>query len=89
MTIGIDIEQFVTDPYGTGIQRVLHQLALNWPADVPASFVVPFQGGFGLLTPEEATRLLAIPFAPRDPETDLRDLVNAFLTETVTLKVQL
>jgi glycosyltransferase involved in cell wall biosynthesis len=89
MTIGIDIEQFVTDPYGTGIQRVLHQLALNWPADVPASFVVPFHGGFGLLTPEEATRLLAIPFAPRDPETDLRDLVNAFLEETVTLTVQL
>ena len=89
MTIGIDIEQFVTDPYGTGIQRVLHQLALNWPSEVPASFVVPFQRGFGLLTPEEATQLLAIPFAPRDPETDLRDLVNAFLEETVTLTVQL
>jgi glycosyltransferase involved in cell wall biosynthesis len=89
MTIGIDIEQFVTDPYGTGIQRVLHQLALNWPTDVPASFVVPFQGGFGLLTPEEATQLLAIPFAPRDPETDLRDLVNDFLAETLTLTVQL
>jgi glycosyltransferase involved in cell wall biosynthesis len=89
MTIGIDIEQFVTDPYGTGIQRVLQQLALNWPADVSASFVVPFQGGFGLLSPEEATQLLAIPFAPRDLETDLRDLVNAFLEETVTLTVQL
>jgi glycosyltransferase involved in cell wall biosynthesis len=89
MTIGIDIEQFVTDPYGTGIQRVLHQLALNWPSEVPASFVVPFQRGFGLLTPEEATQLLAIPFAARDPETDLRDLVNAFLEETVTLTVQL
>jgi glycosyltransferase involved in cell wall biosynthesis len=89
MTLGIDIEQFVTDPYGTGIQRVLHQLALNWPTEVPASFVVPFRGGFGLLTPEEATQLLAIPFAPRDPETDLRDLVNAFLEETVTLTVQL
>jgi glycosyltransferase involved in cell wall biosynthesis len=89
MTLGIDIEQFVTDPYGTGIQRVLHQLALNWPADVPASFVVPFQGGFGLLTPEEATDLLALPFAPRDPETDLRDLVHAHLAETVTVRVQL
>ena len=89
MTLGIDIEQFVTDPYGTGIQRVLHQMALNWPADVPASFVVPFQGGFGLLTPEEATGLLALPFAPRDPETDLRDLVNAYLAETVTVRVQL
>jgi glycosyltransferase involved in cell wall biosynthesis len=89
MTIGIDIEQFVTDPYGTGIQRVLHQLALNWPTEVPASFVVPFRGGFGLLTPEEATQLLAIPFALRDPETDLRDPVNVFLEETVTLTVQL
>lgn len=89
MTLGIDLEQFVTDPYGTGIQRVLHQLALNWPADVPASFVVPFQGGFGLLTPEEATRLLAIPFAPRHPESDLRDLVNAFLAETTTVTVKL
>jgi glycosyltransferase involved in cell wall biosynthesis len=89
LTLGVDIEQFVTDPYGTGIQRVLHQLALNWPADVPASFVVPFEGGFGLLTPEEATGLLALPFAPRDPETDLRDLVNAYLAETVTVRVQL
>jgi glycosyltransferase involved in cell wall biosynthesis len=89
MTLGIDIEQFVTDPYGTGIQRVLHQLALNWPTEVPASFVVPFRGGFGLLTPEEATQLLAIPFALRDPEIDLRDLVNAFLAENVTLTVQL
>jgi glycosyltransferase involved in cell wall biosynthesis len=89
MSIGIDLEQFVTDPFGTGIQRVLHQLALNWPTEVSASFVVPFQGGFGLLSPEEATQLLAIPFAPRDPGTDLRDLVNDFLAETVTLTVQL
>jgi glycosyltransferase involved in cell wall biosynthesis len=89
VTVGIDLEQFVTDPYGTGIQRVLHQLALNWPAGVPSSFVVPFQGGFGLLTPEEATGLLALPFAPRDPETDLRDLVNSYLVETVTVRVQL
>jgi glycosyltransferase involved in cell wall biosynthesis len=71
------------------LESLLHQLALNWPTDVPASFVVPFQGGFGLLTPEEATGLLALPFAPRDPETDLRYLVNAFLEETVTLTVQL
>jgi len=89
MTLGIDIEQFVTDPYGTGIQRVLHQLALNWPVDVSASFVVPFRGGFGLLTPEEATGLLALPFGPRDPETDLRDLVNSYLAETVTVRVLL
>ncbi len=89
MTVGIDLEQFVTDPYGTGIQRVLHQLALRWPSEVPAAFVVPVAGGFGLLTPEEATRLLALPFTARDSETDLRDLVNAFLAETVTMRLQL
>jgi hypothetical protein len=89
LTLGIDLEQFVTDPYGTGIQRVLHQLALNWPTQVPASFVVPFQGGFGLLSPEEATQLLAIPFSARDAEVDLRDLVNGFLDEAISFTVSL
>ena len=31
MHVGIDIEQFVRDPYGSGIQRVLQYLALEWP----------------------------------------------------------
>lgn len=89
MTLGIDIEQFATDPYGTGIQRVLHQLALNWPADTPASFVVPRGDRFGLLTPGQAAELFAIPFAPRDAETDLRDLVNAYLDDTITFTLSL
>lgn len=89
MTLGIDIEQFVTDPYGTGIQRVLHQLALNWPDDVPASFVVPRGDRFGLLDPGQAAELFAIPFAPRDADQDLRDLVNGFLGEAIAFTVSL
>jgi glycosyltransferase involved in cell wall biosynthesis len=89
MTLGIDIEQFATDPYGTGIQRVLHQLALNWPDDTSASFVVPRGDRFGLLIPEQAAELFAIPFAPRDAEVDLRDLVNDFLDEAISFTVSL
>ena len=33
MYVGIDIEQFVRDPYASGIQRVLQYLALEWPVD--------------------------------------------------------
>ena len=61
--VGIDLEQFVTDPYGSGIQRVLHQLAMNWPQEeVPADFVVPHAGGFLLLTPEQAADLIGEAF---------------------------
>ena len=56
-TIGIDLEQFVRDPYATGIQRVLHQLARNWPNDMAvAEFVVPVGDRFGLLNSAQATR---------------------------------
>ena len=66
--VGIDIEQFVTDPYGSGIQRVLQYLAKEWPAgDLHADFVVPWQGGHALLSPAQAEALLTIPFTPRDP----------------------
>lgn len=61
--VGIDLEQFVTDPYGSGIQRVLHQLAMNWPQEeVAADFVVPHAGGFLLLTPEQAAELIGEAF---------------------------
>ena len=64
-TIGIDLEQFVRDPYATGIQRVLHQLAMNWPNDMAvAEFVVPVGDRFGLLNSAQATELLAIAFTP-------------------------
>lgn len=78
--VGIDIEQFVRDPYGSGIQRVLQQLALQWPAHGPgADFVVPLDDAFGLLTPEQAAGLLTLAFVPRDPGADLRHIVRDHL----------
>ena len=89
-TIGIDLEQFVRDPYATGIQRVLHQLAMNWPNDMAvAEFVVPVGDRFGLLNSAQATELLAIAFTPREAEVDLRDHVNDYLLNTVTTTVPL
>ena len=89
-TIGIDLEQFVRDPYATGIQRVLHQLAMNWPNDMAvAEFVVPVGDRFGLLNSAQATELLAIAFTPREAEVDLRDHVNEYLLNTVTTTVPL
>ena len=32
ITVGMDLEQFLEDPFGSGIQRVLQQLTLHWPA---------------------------------------------------------
>lgn len=76
--IGIDIEQFVRDPYGTGIQRVLQYLALEWPEDGPtAQFVAPHRNGHLLLTPEQAAPILGIPFAGRPG--DLRENVQSAL----------
>lgn len=70
--IGIDIEQFVTDPYGSGIQRVLQYLAQGWPGDVAtAEFVVPYRGNFLLLSPQQAAELIGLAFGPREHE-DLR-----------------
>lgn len=68
--IGIDLEQFVRDPYPTGIQRVLQQLALNWPSDVAeAQFVVPVDDRrFALLDPAHAGELLTLPFIDRDSD---------------------
>jgi len=94
MHIGIDIEQFVRDPYGSGIQRVLHQLALHWPEGVGADFVVPIGGEFGLLTPVQAGEVLSIPFAAREGDgdgvraADLRDVVSARIAELAPQRVK-
>jgi len=61
--VGIDLEQFTTDPYGSGIQRVLQQLAANWPDEVGADFVVPFEGAHGLLTAQQAHAVVSLAFA--------------------------
>ena len=82
--IGIDIEQFVRDPYGSGIQRVLQQLALQWPTDLsPADFVAPLgdqTNNFVLLTPEQAAELFSLSFRTRDTG-QVRQHVNAQLHE--------
>jgi glycosyltransferase involved in cell wall biosynthesis len=90
MYVGIDIEQFLRDPYGSGIQRVLQQLALNWPSDqVQADFVVPHKGEFALLSPDQAGELLSIPFLPRNKDVDLRAEVEAKLAATEAPRVKL
>jgi hypothetical protein len=60
--VGIDIEQFVLDPFASGVQRVLQYLAKEWPADLPVRFVIPRADHHKLLTPEQAWTLISIPF---------------------------
>lgn len=82
MHVGIDIEQFVSDPHGSGIQRVLQYLAKEWPdGSLEPAFVVPWQGGHGLLTRDQAADLLTIPFLPRGGEHDLRAPIEAKIDE--------
>ena len=75
-TVGVDIEQFVVDPYGSGIQRVLQYLARTWPGDLADGlFVVPWHEEFLLLNPQQAAWLIDIAFDSRDE--DLRIPVYA------------
>lgn len=77
ITIGVDIEQFVADPYGSGIQRVLQYLAREWPEKRASGvFVIPREGGYLLLSPTQAAELISIAFAPQRSD-DLRIDVNA------------
>lgn len=74
-TIGIDLEQFIRDPYATGIQRVLQQLALHWPVDVDAHWIAPGDDGtFSLLDRQQAAELLTLPFVSVNG-TQLREQV--------------
>jgi glycosyltransferase involved in cell wall biosynthesis len=75
MRVGIDLEQFVQDPFGSGIQRVLQYLALTWPAgDVEPVFVAPLpespRGEFVALSAAQVAELLSIPFALPVEQTD-------------------
>ncbi len=89
MYVGIDIEQFVRDPYGSGIQRVLQYLAEDWPSqEVQADFVVPMEAGFGLLSPRQAADLIGIAFRPRAADSDLRLLVRDALAEMQPIVVK-
>lgn len=88
--VGVDIEQFVADPYGSGIQRVLQQLARQWPTEISADFVVPDQGQFLLLSPPQAADLFDLAFAAASDD-ELRQLVPQKLQElrSVAIRVDL
>ena len=85
ITIGVDIEQFVADPFGAGIQRVLQYLAREWPEDMAVGkFVIPREDEFLILSPTQAAELIAIAFAPRrgeDLRIDVHARINALLPE--------
>lgn len=73
---GIDLEQFIVDPYGSGIQRVLQQLAVHWPhEECAADFVVPHGQDFLILTPEQASSLIGLAFS-RQGQGDLRGVID-------------
>jgi len=67
--LGIDLEQFVTDPYNSGIQRVLQYLAREWPLeDATCDFIVPWDGRYLLIPPSQAAYLLDAAFTAPDAE---------------------
>ena len=73
--IGVDLEQFVTDPQSSGIQRVLQQLAREWPHELAqADFVVPFRAGFLLLSPQQVDALTSLAFSTTSAD-ELRQAV--------------
>lgn len=77
LRVGIDLEQFARDPYGSGIQRVLQQLAIHWPThEIEADFIFPDGELFALLNPEQAAAILSVPFGEKDTGSDLRELVR-------------
>ena len=82
--VGIDIEQFLRDPYATGIQRVLQYLAKEWQPDRSARFVVPIprvDDAFVCLEPQDAAELLSLPFELTDTRSKLRSHVEQWVTE--------
>ena len=89
MRVGIDLEQFARDPYGSGIQRVLQQLAANWPTgDIGADFVFPDGELFALLDPDQAALILSIPFGEQEVGSDLRELVRTAIESSAGPRVR-
>lgn len=85
--VGIDVGQFVSDPYASGIQRVLQYLAREWPTnDVPCDFVIPFRDKFLLASSEQATELLDSAFEAQSPDqlrTSVRTIVQNIANTSV------
>jgi glycosyltransferase involved in cell wall biosynthesis len=84
MQIGVDLAQFVREPYGSGIQRVLQYLARRWPDDVPVDFVVPIGDSFGLLDSQQAYELVSCAFES-DPRERIAELLAGFRPRRVAL----
>jgi hypothetical protein len=82
--VGIDIEQFFLDPFASGVQRVLQYLAKEWPADLPARFVIPRADHYKLLTPDQAYSLISIPFDSGITGLDLGRTVTEHVHELET-----
>ena len=75
--VGIDLGQFIADPYASGIQRVLQYLAREWPSEeVVADFVIPFADEYLIASPQQAAELLNEAFTAASP-TKLREMVAA------------
>ncbi len=89
MRAGIDLEQFASDPYGSGIQRVLQYLAHEWPVgEIEADFIFPDRGLYALLTPSQAFNVLSIPFQEQPPDADLRQTVKDAISDTQAPRVR-
>ena len=89
MRVGIDLEQFARDPYGSGIQRVLQYLAHEWPSEkIEADFIFPDRGLYALLTPAQAFEILSIPFAVQPHDSDLRELVREGIAQMSAPRVR-
>lgn len=89
MRVGIDLEQFASDPYGSGIQRVLQYLAQEWPlGEIAADFIFPDRGLYALLTASQAFNVLSIPFQEQPPDADLRQLVKDAISDTQAPRVR-
>ena len=89
MRVGIDLEQFARDPYGSGIQRVLQYLAHEWPSEeIEADFIFPDRGLYALLTPAQAFEILSIPFVVQPHDSDLRELVREGIAQMSAPRVR-
>lgn len=73
--IGIDLGQFALDPFGSGVQRVLQQLAQQWPSEAPAEFLIPTESGFGALDSNGAFQLLSATFESRPADHEAPGLI--------------
>ena len=73
--IGIDLGQFALDPFGSGVQRVLQQLAHHWPTDRPAEFLIPAGDSFHVLSPEAAYQLLSTTFESRPADHEAPGII--------------